>query len=233
MDTRRALIMVGGLIATVLISAALLWPRTEPASAGVPTLLGDVNCNGVVSIADAQLIAQLIVGRIPNLACAENGDVNASGGVTIADAQLIAQLIVGRIPSLPPLPLPTATPQPPDDGTGPPPISAEPTITASGLQIFDIEVGMGAAVEAVDTITVHYTGWLEDGTEFDSSLGGAPVTFPLAALIQGWQEGILGMQPGGKRRLIIPPELAYGEAGRPGIPPNSTLTFDIELFSIQ
>ena len=233
METRRVLMILGSLVASALIAAALLWPRTEPASAGIPTLLGDVDCNEVVTIADAQLIAQLIVGRIPNLACVENGDVNASGGVTIADAQLIAQLIVGRIPSLPPLPLPTATPQPPDDGTGPPPISAEPTLTESGLQIFDIEVGTGATVEAGDTITVHYTGWLEDGTEFDSSVGGLPVSFPLDALIEGWQEGITGMQPGGKRRLIIPPELAYGEAGRPGIPPNSTLTFDIELFSIQ
>ena len=102
METRRVLFILCALVASSLIATALLWPRTEPASAAHPKLLGDVNCNGAVSIADAQLIAQLIVGRIPNLACAESGDVNVNGDVTIADAQLIAQLIVGRIPSLPP-----------------------------------------------------------------------------------------------------------------------------------
>ena len=102
MHTRRVLIILGTMVASALIATALLSPRTEPASAGIRTVLGDVNCNGAVSIADAQLIAQLIVGRIPNLACGANGDVNVNGDVTIADAQLIAQFIVGRIPSLPP-----------------------------------------------------------------------------------------------------------------------------------
>ena len=102
-----------------------------------------------------------------------------------------------------------------------------------GVQITDIEVGTGDTVKAGDTITVHYTGWLEDGTEFDSSVGGEPLTRSLEELIAGWQEGIPGMQVGGKRRLIIPPELAYGERELSGIPPNSTLTFEIELLSIQ
>ena len=101
------------------------------------------------------------------------------------------------------------------------------------VQITDIVVGTGQTVVAGDTVTVHYTGWLADGTEFDSSVGGDPITFPLEGLIAGWKEGIPGMQPGGKRTLVIPPELAYGEVGRTGIPPNSTLTFEIELISIQ
>ena len=101
------------------------------------------------------------------------------------------------------------------------------------VQITDTVVGTGQTVVAGDTVTLHYTGWLADGTKFDSSVGGDPGTFPLENLIAGWQEGIPGMQPGGKRTLVIPPELAYGEDGRPGIPPNSTLTFDIELISIQ
>lgn len=119
------------------------------------------------------------------------------------------------------------------DGEGPPPVDAEPTVTDSGLQIIDIEGGDGAAAEEGAVVTVHYTGWLEDGTVFDSTEGGAPATFPLAGLIPGWQEGIPGMQAGGVRRLIIPPELAYGEEGRPSIPPNATLTFDIELVEVQ
>ena len=102
------------------------------------------------------------------------------------------------------------------------------------VQITDIVVGTGQTVEAGDTVTVHYTGWLADGTEFDSSVGGEPISFPLEGLIAGWQEGIPGMQVGGKRELIIPPELAYGERGNPpSVPPNSTLTFEIELLSIQ
>jgi FKBP-type peptidyl-prolyl cis-trans isomerase len=98
-----------------------------------------------------------------------------------------------------------------------------------------VQAGTGQAVESVDqVITVHYTGWLDDGTVFDTSLDtGAPLTQPLSGLIPGWQEGIVGMQVGGKRRLIIPPELAYGEAGfPPDIGPNETLTFDIELLAI-
>ncbi len=121
------------------------------------------------------------------------------------------------------------------DQEGPPPVSAEPTVTASGLQIIDVEVGTGAEAVAGATVTVHYTGWLEDGTVFDSSVErGQPVTFPLTGLIQGWQEGIPGMKVGGTRRLIIPPELAYGENGSPPtIPGNAVLTFDIELLDVQ
>ncbi len=102
------------------------------------------------------------------------------------------------------------------------------------VQITDIVVGTGQTVQAGDTITVHYTGWLEDGTEFGSSVGGEPLTSALEDLIAGWQEGIPGMQVGGKRRLIIPSELAYREDGSPPtIPPNAVLTFDIELLDVQ
>ncbi len=102
------------------------------------------------------------------------------------------------------------------------------------VQITDIVVGTGQTVVAEDTVTVHYTGWLADGTEFDSSVGGEPITFSLDGVIQGWQEGIPGMQVGGKRKLIIPSELGYGEAGFGGlIPPGAELTFEVELISIQ
>ncbi len=102
-----------------------------------------------------------------------------------------------------------------------------------GLKIEDLEVGAGAEVQPGDTVTVHYTGTLEDGTEFDSSVGGDPLTRPLGDLIPGWQEGIPGMKVGGKRQLTIPSELGYGAAGfPPSIPPNATLIFEIELVSI-
>jgi len=107
-------------------------------------------------------------------------------------------------------------------------------VTASGLQIIDTQVGTGAEAKLGDTITVQYTGYLDDGTIFDGpAIHGGPVQFALSGLIPGWQEGIPGMKAGGTRRLIIPPELAYGEAGYGGsIPANAVLTFDVEIVSI-
>ncbi|MCH7811554.1 MAG: FKBP-type peptidyl-prolyl cis-trans isomerase [Chloroflexi bacterium] len=117
---------------------------------------------------------------------------------------------------------------------GPPPVEAEPTTTDSGLQIIEIEFGDGETAASGSSVTVHYTGWLADGTVFDSSVArGQPATFPLNGVIQGWQEGIPGMQVGGKRRLIIPPDLGYGEGGAGGIPPNSVLIFDVELLATE
>ena len=98
----------------------------------------------------------------------------------------------------------------------------------------DIVVGSGAPAAAGDTLTVHYIGTLESGQVFDDSYArGEPFTFRLGAgtVIQGWDLGLVGMRVGGKRRLIIPPELAYGSQGRSPIPPNATLHFEIELIS--
>jgi FKBP-type peptidyl-prolyl cis-trans isomerase len=112
----------------------------------------------------------------------------------------------------------------------------EVVTTDSGLEYEDLECGDGEEVARGDLITVHYTGTLEDGTEFDSSRGGDPATFALEAggLIEGWVEGIPGMKEGGRRKLTIPPGLGYGEAGYPpDIPPDSTLIFDVEIVAIE
>lgn len=124
-----------------------------------------------------------------------------------------------------------------DMTNGPPPVSGDPVTTGSGLQYIDIERGTGEAPDPGSTIVVHYTGWLEDGTKFDSSVDrGEPFEFVIGVgqVIPGWDQGVATMQEGGKRRLIIPPDLAYGEAGAGGvIPPNATLIFDVELLEIR
>jgi len=108
--------------------------------------------------------------------------------------------------------------------------------TPSGLKYLDLVIGTGASPKQGQMVTVHYTGRFEDGIKFDSSLDrGQPLTFPIGAarVIKGWDEGIMTMRIGGKRKLIIPPDLAYGPRGRPGIPPNATLVFEVELLGVN
>ncbi len=103
-----------------------------------------------------------------------------------------------------------------------------------GLQYQVISSGAGAVPQATDTVTVNYSGTLLDGTEFDSSYKrGQPATFPVTGVIKGWTEALQKMPTGSKWKLFIPADLAYGPQGRPGIPPNSTLIFTVELLSIQ
>lgn len=115
--------------------------------------------------------------------------------------------------------------------------SEEVVTTESGLQIEDIECGDGDEAATGQVVSVHYVGTLEDGTQFDSSRErGEPFEFPLGGgqVIQGWDEGVVGMKIGGLRRLTIPPELGYGQAGAGEvIPPNSTLIFEIELLGVR
>ncbi|HTF99070.1 MAG TPA: FKBP-type peptidyl-prolyl cis-trans isomerase [Nitrospirota bacterium] len=103
----------------------------------------------------------------------------------------------------------------------------------SGLQYRVITEGKGAMPKATDTVTVHYKGTLIDGTEFDSSYKrNEPASFPVTGVIKGWTEALQLMKTGSKWQLFIPANLAYGEQGRPGIPPNSVLIFDVELIKV-
>ncbi len=113
-----------------------------------------------------------------------------------------------------------------------------PVVTSSsGLRFIDVKVGEGEAAKAGDSVSVHYTGWLVDGAKFDSSKDrGRALAFPLGVgrVIRGWDEGVAGMKPGGTRKLIIPPNLAYGSRGAPPkIPPNATLVFEVDLLGTQ
>nr|WP_086425838.1 FKBP-type peptidyl-prolyl cis-trans isomerase [Nitrospira cf. moscoviensis SBR1015] len=109
--------------------------------------------------------------------------------------------------------------------------------TPSGLKYVDQVVGTGDTAVAGKNVNVHYTGWLENGKKFDSSVDrGQPFSFPLGAgrVIKGWDEGVQGMKVGGKRKLTIPSDLGYGSRGAGGvIPPNATLIFDVELLGVR
>lgn len=109
--------------------------------------------------------------------------------------------------------------------------------SATGLKHQDLKVGDGPEAVSGKTVEVHYTGWLEDGTKFDSSLDrGEPFSFRLGAgeVIEGWDQGVAGMKVGGKRKLTIPPELGYGQEGAGGvIPPGATLVFEVQLLGVR
>lgn len=165
--------------------------------------------------------ARLIIP--PDLAYGEQG----AGGVIPPNATLTfdVELISVAPPPPPPPEAPTEVPE------------EDYTTTESGLKYYELEEGTGPSPEAGQTAIVHYTGWLEDGTRFDSSLArGRPFPFAvgLGQVIPGWDEGVSTMKVGGKRQLVIPADLGYGERGAgDAIPPDATLIFEVELLDIQ
>ena len=144
---------------------------------------------------------------------------------------VIAALAIGALIYL--LSLVTGTRQSPNASAVP---GTEIT-TPSGLKYIDEVIGTGVSPKSGQTVTVHYTGTLADGTKFDSSRDrNEPYSRPIGVglVIKGWDEGIMSMKVGGKRKLIIPPSLGYGLSGNPpNIPPNATLYFDIELLGVK
>lgn len=130
-------------------------------------------------------------------------------------------------------------PRPPGPAVAQKVADSDLVTTASGLKYHDFVVGTGAQPQAGQMVSVDYTGWLTDGTKFDSSFDhkpSAPIQFPIGQhhVIPGWDEGVMSMKVGGKRQLVIPSDLAYGDKGRPPrIPPKSTLVFEVELVGVQ
>jgi len=127
-------------------------------------------------------------------------------------------------------------PAQPETSSGIPLVNGDTITTPSGLKYIEVVVGQGDTPTAGQLIKAHYTGWLTNGSKFDSSRDrGEPIEFPIGQgrVIKGWDEGLSSMKAGGRRMLIIPPGLAYGDRGTPGgpIPPSATLVFDVELVS--
>lgn len=162
--------------------------------------------------------------------------VAACGGDHHADTAKPADTAAAMTPTPAPTPAPTSgsgTTFAPSLGVD----LASMTKTPSGLAYKDAKVGTGPVAKAGQTATVQYTGWLPDGTKFDSSRDrNEPFNFPIGAghVIKGWDEGVAGMKVGGRRLLVIPPDLGYGARGAGGvIPPNATLVFDVELLGVK
>ncbi|PKB78210.1 MAG: peptidylprolyl isomerase [SAR202 cluster bacterium Io17-Chloro-G9] len=155
---------------------------------------------------------------------------------------VILGVACGSDPTSTPLPTPTATPAPtptavPAEAATNSEEASELTTTPSGLQYRDLVAGTGEEPTAGATVTVHYTGWLLDGSKFDSSVDrGTPFEFVIGRgqVIKGWDEGVATMKVGGKRELIIPPDLGYGDRGAGSvIPPGATLKFEVELIGFR
>ncbi|QNI87624.1 FKBP-type peptidyl-prolyl cis-trans isomerase [Synechococcus sp. ROS8604] len=192
-----------------------------------------------VSCLMVAFISQLVS---PSTVIAATPSTMASSNATTVQAAVV-QAVANPMELDPDNPNPTLFAMAPDtniadaSALGGPMEAEKPQVTASGLKITDLVVGTGDVASSGQNVVVNYRGTLEDGTQFDASYDrGTPFEFPLGAgrVIKGWDEGVQGMKVGGKRKLVIPPDLGYGKrgAGRV-IPPNATLIFEVELLDIK
>jgi peptidylprolyl isomerase len=167
-------------------------------------------------------------------------EATAATTSTVAEGAKAPAADVVETPTTAPANHPDSAPANPDSAPAAPAAAGDLVTLDSGLQYRDLIVGSGASPQKGQTVVVHYTGWLsedgEPGAKFDSSLDrGETFKFPIGAgrVIKGWDEGVATMKIGGRRRLIVPPDLGYGDRDLGVIPPNSTLIFDVQLFGLE
>ena len=217
-------VLAGVVLGTVLVTSAgcdmIVAPQATPtASATLPT-------GSSAAAATATAAATSAAGA--------TGTASAAGG-TAASPTSSATSVVSTTTGAAGAPGSRGT-ESNGQAPGIPTLSGEIKTTSSGLRYIDETVGTGATAAAGKVVAVHYTGWLTTGAKFDSSRDrGQPFVFPLGAgrVITGWDQGVAGMNVGGKRRLIVPAGLGYGAQANGPIPANSTLIFDVELIAIQ